>query len=354
MTCVLLAGTWILALQGMPQPGPNVAGTPEYRATVQRVLNLMYGDSVEWAGGSPSQEGPAPKAPLPPPTSPKGQSAVPVLVETVQAEDAATRLRGLEGLAETAGPEHIDDFVAALSDPLPEAREMAARILARLDRAAVLAKIMAVLCGDDADKITRLYAVLPSLKEVLEPGMIQVLESEQESSLRKQVAAYSLGRMGSIAALPALTAGAWSSQPEVALACTNGVLAIHDPMILPRLVDLVRHPAPEVRNAAVQGIADVGGREAIAVLARVALEPSEDNDVLGRQAVALLGATKDEAAIPSLIQVMRAKLSLRRAAVEALHKITGERLGDRPSDWAEWYQNRQKQGGPPPGAAPVP
>ena len=322
------------------------SGTVDYTSTTERVRKAMSSGSAIWPQEASRKPDAARSRGLPASPEPSRETATPVLVETAQSEDIATRLEGLEGLAQAGGIEHVDTFVAALADPESEIREAAASILSRLDPGVVTDKVIESLCSDKDVTVVRIDTVLPMMKDALEQGMVHVLLSEDESSLRRQAAAYALGRMNSTAAAQALAARVYESDPGLAVACANALMALNDPMLTPALANLARHPLPQIRWPAVQCLADLGGPEALDALGRVAIEPPEGDEELGRKAVVLLGETRSDAAIPVLIEIMRRNLGLRRAAVEALHKRTGEDLGDRPSDWQAWYEARLQA--PPP------
>jgi HEAT repeat protein len=319
----------------VPRHQVDVA-SPNYGAAAGRAIEVMSSPQVEWP--RPVSR-PVPQAL----SSAAAPSARPVLVETARADDPITRVRALEGLAQTGDLGYVDTFIGALSDPAPEVRETASRILAQVNPDVVFEKVMAVLCGDNPDMAARVDAVLPSLRDALEGKMVGALEFPGEPEVRKKVAAYCLGRMRCTPAIPLLARSAWGADPEVALASVNALQAMQDPVAGPRFVELVGHPVAEVRWAALQGLANLGGLEAIAALGRVAAGPPPDDEALGKQAAILLGTMKTEAVIPFLIEAMRRNLAVRRAAVEALHRITGEDLGDLPSDWDQWYQRKQRE-----------
>jgi HEAT repeat protein len=347
---------------GLVIPGATAIAVGDRAATVARVQKSMSSGGILWPQKvlRQSDVAPAPSASAPVAPPPSGNTAATVLVETAQSEDVFTRIQGLEGLAQSGGVEYVDTFVSALADPAPEVREAAAAILNRLEPATASKKVLAALSMGDAETVARVDSVLPLLKDVLEPYMIHVLETEEEPSLLKQVAAYTLGRMSSTVAVPVLVARAWQPDAELATACAHALMAMNDPMVMPVLANLARHPIAEIRWSAVQSLAKLGGPEALGALGQAAIEPPENDEELGRQAVTLLGETRADAAIPVLIEVMRRNLGLRRAAVEALHKMTGEDLGDRPSDWQAWYEARlqdtqNQQALPPPDAfGPLP
>lgn len=330
---------------GAGEPNVTTLTPGDQAATVARVQKAMSSVGILWPSKAlprGTSVSPTPPVAAPAPLPPPGNTAAPVLVETTQSEDVATRLQGLEGLALTGGVEHVDTFVSALADPAPEVRDTSAQILTRLDPVIVSEKVIEALSTGSPEFLARIDSTLPSLKDVLESPMIRVLEAEGEASLRKQAAAYALGRMNSTVAVPVLVARVWQPDPELAVTCANALMALNDPMLMPMLADLARHPLPEIRWAAVQCLAALKDPQALDTLARIAIEPPEQDEELGRQAIVLLGDTRADAAIPPLIEVMRRSLGLRRAAVEALHKITGEDLGDRPSEWQAWYEARQQ------------
>jgi HEAT repeat protein len=311
------------------------------------VLEVMSADAVEWPRAAPpsSDRLPRPLTPLP---ARGTQAAAPVLTETAQAEDPATRVRGLEGLAQTAPAENIDTFIAALSDAAPEVRQIAGTILTRIDPALVFEKVMAILSGGSSLAYDSVDAALPSLRAVLESPMTSALLSNLEPPARKKIAAYCLGRMNSIFAARALFESAWAPDPDLALTSANALASIKDPMIAPRLVELAGHPLAEVRAAAVQGMAGIGGREGMTALARIATAPPVQDEELVRQATFLMGASKDLNVVPLLIDVMQRNPVAVPGAVEALRQLTGEDLGDRAATWTEWYQRKQQEAQKPP------
>ncbi len=332
---------WVaMALSGIAAVGSPLSAAVEPRgsarqdasATIQRVNALMQATPVDW----PRDAGRKKDAPA----VPDSQSARAVLTEASQSEDVQTRIEALDGLAQNAPEEHLDTFVAALCDDAQQVREAAARILARLDPAAVFERTFALLATGDPETAARAYSALPMLKGCLEPGMIHVLQSVDAPATDKRVAAYSLGVMGSAAAVPALANATWNGDAELAGYGIQALASIHDPVVLPRLGELSGHPLPQVRSLALQAIASIGGIDAIMTLDRIALNPPQADAEIARQAVGLLGATKDVNVVPLLVEVMRTNVPARGAAVEALRQITGEDLGDRPTDWQEWFQNK--------------
>ncbi len=326
---------WILCAILCVQPGISAPDDADaHRRAVARASDLMRTGSVDWNSTlvtRPTRATPSSRA----------QTATPVLEETAQAEDPETRLHALEALADSNGIEHLDRFLRALTDPVPEIRDLAAGFLARQDAGQVFDQFMNLLARGGAEGLARLDVAIPLLRAGFEPRLLQVLSTPDESPARKRIAAYCLGRMNSVAAVPALAECAWNADEPIALACVTALLEVRDPVVIRRLVDLAAHTLPSVRKAAVDGLIDVGGPEALAALGQLALTPS-DNEDAAREAVLALGAMKMEAAIPLLIEVMRKNVAARRSAVQALRQLTGDDAGDLPSDWQDWYERRLK------------
>jgi len=295
---------------------------------------MQYG-SVDWTS-IPVRD------PLRPASAPRAQTAAPVLEETAQAEDPETRLQALEVLAETNDLDHLDHFLHALSDPEPEIRELAARFVARQDTEEVFKQFMDLLTRGGSEGLARLDAVIPTLRTRFEPHLLDVLAAPAEPPTHKRVAAYCLGRMNSVAAAAPLAECAWNADETTALACVQALFAIRDPIIVGRLGELAAHNLPSVRKAAIAGLVDAGGPESLAMLGQLAVAPPNDNEDAAREAVLAMGATKMEAAIPLLIEVMRRNVAVRHSAVQALRRLAGDDAGDQPSEWQAWYERRLK------------
>ena len=303
------------------------------RVEVDRVMRQMFSGEVDWRRREPASS----LDPLPDP-----QTAVPVLVESAQSEDATTRLRGLEGLAHTDAAGHVDRFIMALSDPDPRIQEFARRTLEALEPEWVFDHVMNILCSPDPAAAATIDKALPFLRDAIEKRMILVLEAEDEPVVRKRAAAYGLGRMDSVAGIAVLAKCAFSPYADLALQSAQALLGIRDPVVIPRLVELTGHGQAEIRGAALQRIADFGGQAGIRALTDVAAGRTGADAMLCDRAVALLNAIQDEQVIACLIEAMSSNPAVTRAAVTALRRMTGEDAGNTAAEWAQWYQRRQQ------------
>ena len=273
-------------------------------------------------------------------TDPPG-TAMPLLSETAQAKDKKTRVHALEGLMETAPNDAIDAFLKALSAPEPEVREVAVRGLLKCEPKAILDKILAIVCGADPVALPGVDAALPELKEGFEEDLLAILGSKSEETWRKNGAAYILGRMKSSPAIPLLTQGVWSTDPITRTTCLNALLSINDPWVIPHLKELAPHPEPEVRKAVVQGLSNLGGKDAYAVLGEIAATPPNGDVGVCRKAILFLGATKDKSVVPLLITALERNPNSKHPIINALRQVTNEDFGEEAEDWRDWYLESQ-------------
>ena len=319
---VLVAGIVLGSCWGWGEEPPGKA----FSDTIKRVHALSHSDEVVW----PTQRR----------TDSPG-TALGVLSASVQAKDKNTRLRALEGLLETSPNESVAVFLAALSDPEPEVQALAARGLLKCEPQCVLDRILSIVSGSDPVALPGVDAALPELKEGFEEAFLTILDSKTELPWRKNGAAYILGRMESVPAIPLLAKGVWSEDLVTRVTCFNALLAINDPLVIPQLKALSVHPKQEVRDTVVQRLADLGGPEAYAVLGEIAATPPRDDIGVSRKATLVLGASKDKSVIPLLINALEKNTASKHPIIDALRKVTNEDFGDEAAAWQQWYWRSQ-------------
>lgn len=156
-----------------------------------------------------------------------------------------------------------------------------------------LARRLLTRLADEDDRVGRrvLLDALISQGKAAFPAIISTLQEDRWSVLRN--AAYLLGELRDTAAIEPLRA-------------------------------LLRHRDLRVRREALRAMTRIGGNSVIAILAKILLEDDID---LRRQAILCLGATKNPAAIPLLVQFLKQKdwrfiqLEVKIDAVSALGEI---------------------------------
>ena len=322
-------GRWVLLLlaiccaAGAQDDGDRAAATARLRGLIQRV-DPQWIHRPDTAG---ARSGAA------------GTGALPVLLQGLKSNDPHTRLRALEGLAQTGDARQAGAFMDALADPSPEVRALAARVLAQLDPVSVFESVMALLSTSGPEALAHLDEALPTLRMCLEEKTISVVEDGAAPLARRRAAVYALGRMQSAAAMPLLARLAWAAEASLALQCADALISIADPVAVAHVARLCGHPTREVRWRAVEGLAWMGGPDAVAALGGVAIDCPAGDLELGRRALTLLGTAPQDQAIVLLVNVMRRNLKLRREAAGVLRQMTGEDLGDLPSAWLAWHES---------------
>ena len=325
----MIRTTFLILLCTLFQAGvrAEAPGSPE-AAAINRVNRLTQQNDALWPAGRSAA----------PETDP--QSAGKVAIEASKAEDAATRRRGMEGLVLTAPDQNVDAILRGLGDTDSSTRAVAQAGLAKCDKKVVLDRVLTVVCGGAPELEKGMNTALPGLKALLEEPLIGVLEAPAEIDERKKGAGFCLGRMKSSVAIPLLSDAAFASDATSATVYVNALLAIQDPLIVPRLEDLAAHPAPEIRRQAVQGLADLGGPDALAALGRIAAKPPGGDDSISRKAATLLGNSGKPEVVPMLAFALERNPSVEHSAIAALRKITQDDYGDEAKEWLNWY-NRQ-------------
>lgn len=314
------------------------ASAEDHQATVGHVQTLMEQNEVVW--------------PIPGVRQPENKTpdAMPVLDEALRADDPKTRLRALEGLAQSLSDENTDGFVAALADPSPDVAGFAARTLLEIDSDILFEKIIAFVSEADDAHLQAMASALPVLRDPLEKRMLSTLENQEETPKRRMAAAFCLGRMGCVAAAHPLAEVAWSDNLELSLTCLYALASLPEPAVVYYLFTLASHPTAEVRVEALRALTTISGPEAINAIGRVAIERPAKDIALSKQAVAILANMPDlKTTIPLLIETMRRNLPVRADAGAALRRVTGQRFGNFPTDWTDWWnQAKELLDAPPP------
>lgn len=277
---------------------------------------------------------------------PRGNAA-PVLRETVQAEDPVTRLSGLEGLAPAAG-EHVEEFLDALGDESEEIQRYAAHVLNGLEVSLFFEQVLGRLASGDADTAWHMGMALGLLGDSLEVRFCGLLLSPNETFERRYLAVHALALIGGADSVDVLAQCAHTADVKLAVQCASALGTIPDVIVVPHLVRLAGHSAPEVRYAALHALGGVPGPEAAAGLAEVASGARADDPGIGVQAISLLSERGADMALPLLVEVLRLNAEVGREVVNALRRLSGEDFGDSAEAWGRWWQEEQMRRMQPP------
>lgn len=190
-----------------------------------------------------------------------GDAAVPALVAATTDSEPDVRRHALWALAESDSPDAIPALARAASDADPEVRRFALYALAERDGAASFGTLVDAL--DDPDSEVRRAAVT-ALAESEHPeaadALARVLEDEDTDV--RQMAIWGLAESGSAdaavtARLVAVLEG--DAEPEVRQAAVHALGEIGSDAALDALTRALQDPDPDVRKAAMAALADLAG-----------------------------------------------------------------------------------------------
>lgn len=304
---------------------PSAGGLTGHEGTATGAERLIGRGEAPWPGAEPVK-----------PKDKTAGSAAPVLWEMLQSTEPATRVQALEGLVELGGAEGISAILCSLLDPDPGVRAASGKLLVSVEPDALFGQIMSVLCSGSYESVASLDAALPLLSGSLERKLLSTLASEEEPTARRIAAAYGLGRMGTRASTPVLSQSVLSPDWGLAVFSATALAAVADPAAEKLFLDLLDHPIWEVRSAAIDGLARLGSEPAKAALTALVSGERAADAALRQQAAIALSMMGDESVVPLLVTVMGRDPTFQHAAARTLRRLTGQRLGDHPGEWALW------------------
>lgn len=282
--------------------------------------------------------------PVPPRTEERREgpdTAYGILRRMSLSEDEGVRATALRELERVGVPADVEPLVRGLAAPSESVRRAAVSALVAAPPDKAFEAVMWVLAQGSREQILGLDPAFPQLRDSLEDRMIEVLKATDAGDLRKSAAAYSLGRMGSVAAMTLLTELAWSGESQVAAFSTNALANMGDARTVQPLIDLLRHPDPAVQAEAVLGLAKAGGPQVVAALSEVALGRIPTTGPVRREAVKVVGLLGDLSVVPVLVKSMQNDYNVRHEAGAALRRLTGADVRDEPMAWAQWLNEVQ-------------
>jgi HEAT repeat protein len=194
-------------------------------------------------------------------------------------EEHSQRLAALEALPE--GPRRQELILAALEDESPVVRDRAIRLAARY----------------------------------IEPQVLGELVADEANAIRRNAAITALERQGPYA-VPHLRVMLNRPQVDVVMFALQMLARIGDPLAVHGVVPLVRHPDPNVAQAAIEALGQLRHREAVPTL----LELLSSDLWLQLAAIDALGAIGDPAAVGPLVALVPDSI-VAEPAVLALQRI---------------------------------
>jgi len=262
-------------------------------------------------------------------------------------EDPEIRRRAAEAWpVSDAFMEDMNALVRALSDPSDEVRAGAVERLNRLEPALVFGYVMRTMLGGAPDHARALDAALPALEGTLAPFMIETLRTEIETPQHRRIAAYCLGRMGSLNAIETLGEHAWADDMTVARACVEALYAIGASHTTPQWMSLLDHGEPYFRRLAARALAALGGPNAFDRLRLIVLDNNEDA-ALQSDILYALSADPSPPLYALLVEALERNQQARPVALRLLRELAGVDFGWDMTAWRSWLDSISAERPPP-------
>lgn len=336
MLRVLVATIILLALTAMPRAWaqPPQSGTV---AGTRPPQHLIWGD--------------ARRVQRPAPDKPDDATAA-LLKAMGNEQDATTRARALEARLLGSGAFDAEAFLDDWLPLQPAEQQRLAALIPDDANTPLAAAVVAALRADD-DYSVLMEMSLPALRAPVEPVLLAQLVSEDASWVDRAWAASALGFMGSEGAVPVLIEGLDAESPDFAYACAEALFQIRPPTFSARWPQLINHPVPNVQWVALIALSNLGGREALETLAKIALGQTDHDANFRVQALNGISYWPMEDSIPILIAALDRERPVQARAMEHLAALTGLDFEEQPELWLQWYQGVSPMEGEDGGAPPL-
>ncbi len=305
------------------KPAPLPPGLAQ---SLSRAQAIMDRPAINWPEESRSEE-----------VTPDFYQGIQVTDAMTRSEDPYMRQRALESI-QAIDPTQLLPAWNALRDPNPENRMLAIEYLRQAPAESLAKLLLEHLNGPEgAQWTTVLEEPLASLRSTMEPYMIAVLQGGDRPLIEQRIALWSLGRMGSLAALPLLSEGAWSLEPALVEESVYALEALRNTTTVPVWAKLTQHEHYAVRQIAVKNLNTLGGPESFDALAALALGATPIDPILQQDVVRGLTQWPPEETVPLLLQVMHQNPNVRRLVGAYFRQLTGATLPDMAPQWEVYF-----------------
>jgi HEAT repeat protein len=174
---------------------------------------------------------------------------------------------------------------------------------------------------------------------VTAPALMELLK-DQNVELRKE-SVEALAELSLKETVPAILEALTDSEPEVRRRAARALGAIGDPAAVPGLLSHSEDSDLLVRVEVAQALAKLSRKDALPVL----LSLLKSDDVYAASFAAdSISLCADENSVPVIAPLLtNVKTPVRVKLIRALHKITGQSLGEDPKEWLKWHESRKSQ-----------
>jgi HEAT repeat protein len=252
-------------------------------------------------------------------------NCVDALLERCDDQDERVRRAAVEHLPYLDDPRVLPALAQALHTPVSGVRAAAARALAQVDSAPALPHLLAAL--DDADPWVRYFAARSlghqRSSEALD-AITRLVQADPANHVRI-AAMETLGQIGGVRAVALLAPFAAAADPDIARAALGALGKIGHPDALGPLEELLHAPDPARRIEALRALSRRAGDEVVPILRRVAAGDREPD--VAQAALEALAQVGTEEAVAALV-ALSADAARRAECIAALGH-----LGEPQVDW---------------------
>lgn len=222
--------------------------------------------------------------------------AVPALIGALKDQDVEVRRAAAQALANLEDPRAVPGLIGALEDQDTEVRLYAAMALGQLEDKRAVAPLLGLLKDRSVDVRRHALGALSNFPDGVPTDAILTAMNDADGDVRQLAISLAVSHLGERG----------EDQPA-------------DPRFLAAFTRLLRDPAADVRQQAVNGVAEMGLKQAPADL--LALEKDKSEDVRQQLAWAL-GRIGDPRSVPVLKNLLADQSAdVREAAVHGLSEI---------------------------------
>ncbi|HUK92194.1 MAG TPA: HEAT repeat domain-containing protein [Blastocatellia bacterium] len=247
-----------------------------------------------------------------------------LLVNACQDEDENVRRAAIEHIPYLEDPRGVSILAGALRTGTARVRASAAKALGQIEDNRVLHYLIAAL--NDPDQWTRYFAARSVGRRGYFEGMDKLAElAQSDPASQVRIAAMeSLAQIGGPRAIAILAPLTESAETDMACAALRGLGLLGHPDALPPVLAALRSTDPERRLGAIQALGARGGAEAVDALQWAAGAADADAEI-AQSAIDALAKLASPEAVQTLIS-LTADPARRAACIEALSLMGKDRV----------------------------
>jgi len=240
------------------------SGVPATRQAAVAGLGVACGEVARQARLAQDQ---SPNSAEPPEVA----RAIGTLLNSMKDSSVAVRTAAVHALGDTGSPRAIEPLIGLLKDESSTLRGEASVALGNLHAVAVPALISALSSDKPSTRKLAAQALGETGSKEAVPALIRLVTTDLSGARGEAIEA--LGKLGDTSAVDAILSAMTTGSAGVKRKSISALVLLHDPRIQDALIRALADKDSESRQAAADGLGDIGDERAVASLEKVA-----DND----------------------------------------------------------------------------